>query len=180
MTIAAPARTRRVPATRTAYSRSGVSSQPRPQLGTVRRQAPAPKLKVVQKRRAHRASQKSLPIIVAVAIVAIAIVAVAYGQSVVAQGQVDLAVTQSRVQSAEALHRQAVLSVATLETPTRVASAAVNTLHLVQPSSVIDLAQVPLNVVIPTPNITPAAPGSPAPIVLPPIIPIASGAAAKP
>jgi cell division protein FtsL len=181
MTIAAPARTRRAPATRPAPSRSGATSSraPRPQPGQVRRQAPAPKLKVVPKRRAHRASQKSLLKIAAAGIVAFAFVVVAYGQSVVAQGQVDLAVTQSRVQSAETLHRQAVLSVAKLETPTRVASTAVSTLHLVQPRSVIDLAQVPLNVVIAAPNITPAPPGSPAPFILPPIVPIAGGGSAK-
>lgn len=157
MTTTAPVRTRR----------SGATHAP------ARRQAPArPRVAAVTPQQRRKVvKRRPLSIYLAGAIFIATLFGVVAGQSVVTQGQVQLARTQAQVQAAETLHRQAVLAVARLETPTKIASAATATLHLAQPSSVVDLPAVPLDQPLGPPRITPAPPGAPAAVVLAPITP---------
>ena len=64
---------------------------------------------------------------------------------------------EQKLATAQSLHRQEELQVAGLETPSRVISVALSTLHLVHPSGVEQLPYVPLTVPIPAPAITPPA-----------------------
>lgn len=143
-----------------------------PSHAPTRRSTPVrPKVAPAPQRRKAAPRRRPVAKIAAVGIVLTAVFVVVAGQTIVAQGQISLAHTRAQVQAAETAHREAMLKVARLETPTKVASAAASTLHLVQPSSVVDLPAVPLDQPLAPPRITPAPPGSPAPVVLAPIAP---------
>ena len=165
MTTTAPVRTRRSTATHAPARRQAPA---RPRI------TPAP-----AKQRSKVIKRRPLTIYLAGGILVATLFAVVSGQSIVTQGQVQLARTQAQVQAAETLHRQAVLAVARLETPTKIANAATASLHLAQPSSVVDLPAVPLDQPLGPPRITPAPPGAPAAVVLAPITPPQPGSTSQ-
>jgi hypothetical protein len=94
---------------------------------------------------------------VAASMVVLSLLAVVLGQALLANGQVRLTTIEQQLATAQGLHRQEELQVAGLETPSRVISVALSTLHLVHPSGVEQLPYVPLTVPIPAPAITPPA-----------------------
>jgi len=96
-------------------------------------------LRVVKHRR--RISPKML----ATSIVIVSMLVIVVGHALLAEGQVRLGKLQSEATSIQATNRATVLTVSNLETPERIARAA-GSLHLVQPSAVIQLPSVPLSV----------------------------------
>ncbi len=98
----------------------------------------------------------------AVCLVVGALLAVVVGQAVLANGQVRLSGLEHQLALEQAAHRQSELSVAQLETPSRIVAAAANQLHMAR-SDVTELPYVPLTVPLPPPKVTPAPAPSPAP-----------------
>ncbi len=94
-------------------------------------------------------------IILSVALVVGALLAVVVGQAFLANGQVKLSDLQHRLTLEQSAHRQAVLQVARLETPSRIVAAAQNQGHMVH-ASLVQLPYVPLSVPLPTPKVLPA------------------------
>jgi hypothetical protein len=101
--------------------------------------------------------------VASVCLVVGALLTVVVGQAVLANGQVRLSAFQHELSLEQATHRQSELSVARLETPARIVSAATTQSQMVHPSSVTELPYVPLTVPLPTPTVTPAPAPSPAP-----------------
>ncbi|HVT42391.1 MAG TPA: hypothetical protein VHD39_05360, partial [Acidimicrobiales bacterium] len=96
-----------------------------------------------------------------------ALLAVVIGQAVLANGQVRLSALQQDLALEQSTHRQAELTVAGLETPSRIVTAATGQLQMLH-GDVIQLPYVSLDTPLPTPKVTPApapppAPASPAP-----------------
>jgi hypothetical protein len=89
-----------------------------------------------------------------VVMVVFALLAVVGGQAMLANGQVRMAGIEQKLQVAEAAHRQQVLKVTELETPSRIVGAATGELHMVRPSHVTQLPFVSLSTPLPTPNVT--------------------------
>jgi hypothetical protein len=88
--------------------------------------------------------------------VVVALLIVVGGQAMVANGQVRMARLDQQLQVAQSEHRQQVLDLTGLETPSRIVGAATSQLHMVRPSHVTQLPSVSLHKPIPTPNVTPA------------------------
>jgi len=95
---------------------------------------------------------------VAASMVVLSLLVVVLGQAMLANGQVRLTAVEQKLALAQGLHRQAELQVASLETPSRVISEALGSLHLVNPAGVTQLPYVVVTKPIPTPTITAAAP----------------------
>jgi hypothetical protein len=91
-----------------------------------------------------------------------ALLAVVVGQAVLANGQVKLAGLQHDMTLENSAHRQAELTVAKLETPSRIVAGA-TAQGMVAPSSVIETPYVSLSVPLPTPKVTPAPAPPPTP-----------------
>jgi hypothetical protein len=121
------------------------------------RRASRPPLRVVSARRAGPARHRRLFTVVAASMVVLSLLAVVLGQAMLANGQVRLTTVEQKLATAQSLHRQEELQVAGLETPSRVISVALSTLHLVHPGGVEQLPYVPLTKPIPAPAITPPA-----------------------
>jgi hypothetical protein len=96
--------------------------------------------------------------VVAVTLVVVSMLAVVAGHAVLATGQVRLSGLQSQLAAEQARHRQELLAVAGLETPSRIVSEAEGRLHMVQPTQVSQLPHVSLQQPEPTPNVAPAPP----------------------
>jgi hypothetical protein len=116
-----------------------------------------PTLRVVSARRTGTARYRRLFTAVAASMVVLSLLAVVLGQAMLANGQVRLTAVEQKLAAAQGLHRQKELQVAGLETPSRVISVALSSLHLVHPDGVEQLPYVPLTTPIATPTITPAA-----------------------
>jgi hypothetical protein len=101
--------------------------------------------------------------ITAVCLVLGALLAVVVGQAVLANGQVRLSSLSEELSLAQAAHRQSELSVAQLETPSRIVAAATTQLHMLHPDTVTELPYVSLTVPLPTPKVMPAPAPAPAP-----------------
>ena len=129
---------RRVPSSRTAHESARRSS---------------PLLRVVPGRRGGARRNRILTV-VAASMVVLSLLVVVLGQAMLANGQVRLTVAEQNLALAQGLHRQAELQVASLETPSRVISVALGSLHLVHPAGVTQLPYVALTKPIPTPTIT--------------------------
>jgi cell division protein FtsL len=84
-----------------------------------------------------------------------ALLAVVGGQAMLANGQVRLSALDQQLQIEQGFHRQVELQVSTLETPSRIVSAAVGQLHMVHPAHVTQLPYVSLSTALPTPAVTP-------------------------
>lgn len=94
-----------------------------------------------------------LPLIMVV----LALLAVVVGQAMLANGQVRMTHMEQRLQVAQQEHRVREFQVSQLETPTRIVGEAISQLHMVHPSHVTQVPNVPLNKPLPTPNVTPAS-----------------------
>ncbi len=98
--------------------------------------------------------------IVALSMVVLSLLAVVVGQALLADGQVHLTAVEQRLQLAQDLHRQEVLQVAELETPSRIVAAALS--HgLISGGQSIQLPYVPLTTPLPTPHVTAASASTP-------------------
>jgi hypothetical protein len=133
---------RRVPSSRTAHESGRRSSPP---------------LRVVPGRRTGARRNRILTV-VAASMVVLSLLVVVVGQAMLANGQVRLTAVEQKLALAQGLHRQAELQVASLETPSRVISEALGSLHLVNPAGISQLPYVVVTKPIPTPTITAAAP----------------------
>lgn len=106
-----------------------------------------PDLRVVARRR--RAPRMWLAPAVAGALVAGSLLAVVVGHAELAQGQVRLASINASVTAAQTAHHKEALSVANLENPSRIVSAAENELHMVPASQVQQVPHVSLSAPLP-------------------------------
>jgi cytoskeletal protein RodZ len=125
-----------------------------------------PPLRVVEtepRRRAVARRSRRLAPLVSVAMVVASLLAVVVGHSYLDQGQVRLAAVESALTSAQTTQSQDVLTVAKLETPSRVVSEA-EAHGLAQATQIMQVPHVPLNVAIPAPKMaTPSATATPGP-----------------
>jgi hypothetical protein len=85
---------------------------------------------------------------VALAMVGCSLLAAVGGHAYLAEGQIRLGHLEAEAAAIQAVNRATVLKVSNLETPERIAQAA-GTLHLVQPSEVLQLPSVSLTKVLP-------------------------------
>lgn len=83
------------------------------------------------------------------------------GHAVLAEGQVRLSAEQSAVAAAQQDNAQEALSLATLESPSRIVGEAKQDLHMVVAGQIVQLPHVPLGTPLPTPTVSPA-PAAPA------------------
>jgi hypothetical protein len=110
--------------------------------------------------------------IVSISMVVAALLAVVVAQAFLANGQVRLSSLQHELSLEQSAHRQAELAVSTLETPSRIVSAATSQ-GMVHPAIVVELPYVPLSVPLPPPK--GVAPASAAPLAAPPPPPTSAG-----
>jgi hypothetical protein len=89
--------------------------------------------------------------------VVVALLIVVGGQAMLANGQVRMARLDQQLQAAQSQHRERVVAVTKLETPSRIVGFATNQLHMIHPSTVTQLPSVSLRTPLPAPNVTPAA-----------------------
>ena len=97
----------------------------------------------------------------ALSILVVSLLTVVIGHAMLAQGQVRLSAAQRALNAAQAEHRQAVLRVAGLETPGRIARVATGTLAMVSPGQVHQLPYVPLDVPLRPPTLSGTASTTP-------------------
>jgi len=90
--------------------------------------------------------------------VVVALLIVVGGQAMLANGQVRMARVDKQLQIAQSEHRERVLEVTKLQTPSRIVGVATGQLHMINPSHVTQLPSVSLRTPLPVPNVTPAAP----------------------
>jgi hypothetical protein len=136
---------------------------PRPQEAPDRR----PNLEVVVVPSRHRRRRRRGLEVLSLVLVIGALVAAVGGHAVLAEAQVHLSVLQSQLSAEQAKNRQLDLSVASLETPSRVVQQAKQRLHMVTPGSVTQLPSVPLQTPLPVPKVA----GSPVPTTVPTTVP---------
>jgi hypothetical protein len=115
---------------------------------------PAP-LEVVRPR-ARPARRRPVTLILSGILFSAGLFTVVIGHAELAQGQVRLARIQAQITAADVAHRSEVLEVAKLEDPSRVLQVAEQTLHMLPPGQVHQLAHVPLDVALPSPAIVTA------------------------
>jgi hypothetical protein len=127
------------------------TSRPGADTGASRR----PPLQVVPRRRRDGARGRLLKYL-PVAMVVVALLIVVAGQAMLANGQVRMARVDQRLQIAQSQHRQDILDVTKLVTPSRIVAAATGPLHMVSPTQVTQLPWVSLKTPLPAPNVTPA------------------------
>jgi hypothetical protein len=92
--------------------------------------------------------------------VVLALLIVVAGQALLANGQVRIASLDQQLQTAQAQHSQRELSVAKMETPSRIVGDATGQLKMVHPNKVTQLPYVPLTTPLATPMVTPASAAS--------------------
>jgi hypothetical protein len=92
----------------------------------------------------------------AASIVVLSLLVVVVGQAMLANGQVRLSAVEQKLAVEQGVHRQAEASVSGLETPSKIISESLSTLHLVHPTGVVQLPYVSLTTPVATPNVTPA------------------------
>ena len=113
-----------------------------------------PRLKVISGPQRQK-GRRHLPEIIAAAIVCLSLLAIVVGHSMLAQGQLRMGKISAAVAQEEAINRVTVLNVAALETPARISQEA-GALHLVQPTTILQLPSVSLETPLPPLQITPA------------------------
>jgi len=106
----------------------------------------------------HSRRRRVAPILSIVLVVGSLLTAVV-GHAMLAEGQIRLSSVQSAVSAAETVNRQETLSVAELETPSRIVGEAKQQLGMVSPGQVDQLPTVPLGTPLPTPTVGPAPAG---------------------
>jgi len=119
-----------------------------------------PALRVVDRRRrgrsAHRAAPRRVAVLISIGVLMASLLSVVVGHDMLAQGQVRLTGIQSALTSAQDAQRQEIVSVARLETPSRIVGEAEQQLHMVSPGQIYQLPYVSLDVPLPTPKVGPA------------------------
>jgi hypothetical protein len=144
---------------RSAPTRAG--RRPLGQPAPAERSRPSIRLFQPAPRRRRRARRLARPELWAGGVLVVgSLLAVVVGDSVVAQGQIQLTQTQQAINSATATEKTAQVAVAGMASPPVVVRAA-ERLGLVAPTSIVDLPAVPLNVPLPAPQ-TNASSSSPA------------------
>lgn len=113
-------------------------------------------LRVVE-RRAARARRRILAPVLSAAMVSLSLFIVVIAHSELAQGQVRLARIQSAITNAQTLHRQELLALAQLESPSRILRKAEQSLHMTSANTVHQLPHVSLRTPLPDPSVAPAA-----------------------
>jgi hypothetical protein len=101
------------------------------------------------------AGQGRVLTILSISIVVAALLAAVVGQALLANGQVKLSALHQELTMEQAAHSRNELSVAQLETPSRIVAAATSEDHLVSATQT-ELPYVSLSVPLPTPKVTPA------------------------
>jgi len=99
---------------------------------------------------------------VALVLVVGSLLAVVLGHAMLAQSQVRLSDVQAQLAAEQTVHRQDVLALAQLETPSRIAADARTQLHMITPAQVDQVPSVPLSTPLPTPKVA-AAPATTTP-----------------
>jgi cell division protein FtsL len=124
------------------------------------------RLRLVQRTRAVTADRMTE--IIAISILVVSLFIIVVGHAMLAQGQLRLGHLNQQLTKEQAVHTATVLQVAALETPARISSEA-GSLHLVQPSQILQLPSVPLNQPLPTLKISAAVakPVAPQPAATP-------------
>lgn len=163
------------PATATARSRRATSPDVE-ELGDRYLAQPAeaprarPPLRVVEHEPRHRGrpghsrSRRVAPILSIVLVVG-SLMAAVVGHALLAEGQIRLSAVQSAVAAAQTVNRQETVSVAELETPSRIFQEARQQLGMVSPGQVDQLPTVPLGTPLPTPTVSPAPAATPTGVV---------------
>lgn len=127
-------------------------------------EAPAhrPLLEVVRDDPRHRPGRRrGAAAILSAGLVVGSLLLVVAGHAVLAEGQVRLSAEQSAVAAAQQEYGQEVLSLATLESPSRIVGEAKQDLHMVAAGQIVQLPHVPLGTPLPTPTVS-SAPVAPA------------------
>jgi cell division protein FtsL len=96
--------------------------------------------------------------IIAISILVVSLFAIVTGHAMLAQGQLRLGTLNNDLAREQSIHSATVLQVAALETPARISSEA-GSLHLVQPTQILQLPSVSLAQPLPTLKVVPAAAG---------------------
>ena len=97
---------------------------------------------------------------ISVVVVIGSLLAVVLGHAMEAQTQVRLSADQAALSAEQTTHREDVLALAQLETPSRIAAEAQSQLHMVTPSQVVQVPSVSLTTPLPTPKVAPAPSGT--------------------
>jgi cell division protein FtsL len=119
--------------------------------------AARPPLKVVPPRRRNARRRRRIVVYLPAVMVVLALLIVVAGQALLANGQVRIASLDQQLQTAQAQHSQRELSVAKMETPSRIVGDATGQLQMVHPNKVTQLPYVPLTTPLATPLVTPAS-----------------------
>ncbi len=149
-------------ATATAAARRPATERPaaRPRPAAAPQRAP---LRGVAPEGRRRAGGRRITELLALAIVVAALLAVVCAHAMLAVGQVRLSSIQTQLNAEQAVHRQEVAAVASLETPSRIVSQSEQQLHMGTPAQIHQLSSVPLTTPLPAPKLTtPVAAATPA------------------
>jgi hypothetical protein len=140
------------PSTSTATARKVSTSHTAHESG---RRSSRPPLRVVPARRPGKRGNRWLSM-AAATLVVLSLLVVVVGQAMLANGQVRLSAVEQKLATEQGVHRQAESQVAGMETPSKIISKSLSTLHLVRPTGVVQLPYVSLTTPLATPNVTPA------------------------
>jgi len=142
----------------TARRATAPARRPRPAEAPPRR----PPLRVVgdEPQRGH-ARRRRAALLLSAALVVGSLLSVVVGHAVLAEGQVRLTAAEAAVATAQATEHQETLTLATLESPSRIVAEAKVQLHMVPAGQIVQLPHVPLATPLPTPTVAPA-PATPA------------------
>ena len=110
--------------------------------------------------RARRRRRRRLAPMISVALVSGSLLSVVVGHALVAQEQVKLQTVETALTAAEVAHRHDVVSVATLQAPSRIVFEAESRLHMVTPGQIVQVPYVPLTTTLPPPKVSAVAPGT--------------------
>ena len=160
------------PSVSTAARRATATPQSRPST----RRPPLRIFEPEPRRSSRRSPSRRAHLWMAVGLVVASLLAVVVGDTLVAQGQVRLSGIQAKMSVLQATQKTMQTEVAQLAAPDRVVAQGI-ALGLTAPAQVVDLPQVPLDVPLPVPQTTPAAPlatASAAAVAATPSIPAAS------
>jgi len=100
---------------------------------------------------------------VALVLVVGSLLAVVLGHAMLAQSQVRLSDVQAQLAAEQTVHRQDVLALAQLETPSRIAANARTQLHMITPTQVDQVPSVSLSTPLPNPKVAAAPPAATTP-----------------
>lgn len=132
------------PATATASRRPAAAPRPAPRR---------PPLRAVEGGEHRRLGRRRSAQVLSLVLVGGSLLTVVLGHAMEAQTQVRLSGVQAALSAEQTAHREDVLALAQLETPSRIAAEAQQQLHLVTPSRVDQLPSVPLTTPLAAPKV---------------------------